>query len=366
MKICFLCNQIAAWGKLGGFGMNLRRLGGGLVQAGVEVHVVTPQRKGQGRIEQLDGMTIHGISWREVFWGSSIYREINADLYHTQEPNLSGVGAWRAMPNRPHLVTCMDPRDARDWWLEARHATWLRRIKLPAQWVYEDGPAVRSLVRHAQGVYVEAEFLRQKAQLHYGLKQTPGVLPKPVPIPPPPISKPVKPVCLFLGRWDPRKRPEFFLQIARQLPDYEFVMIGRAHDASYQRRIARLAQGIPNLRHVGALDPYRDADWSAWLNRAWVLVHPAVREGLATAFQEASVHEAAILAQVDPGGYTTQFGHWIAPESSVEQWAAALRNLIQSGEWQTRGHAGREYNLTHHALEYSLEQHLETYRSHLS
>lgn len=365
MRICFIANQIAAWGKIGGFGVNLRRLGSALVGAGVDVHVVVPQRRSQHAVEQLDGMTVHGISWRQVFLGSSVYRQIDADIYHVQEPNLAGYWAQRAMPDRIHLVTSMDPRDSSDWWTEFRHATWLRRLKAPAQWFYEDGVLVKQMVRKADGVYVEAECLREKAQRHYGLSALPEVLPKPVPIPQGPFVKAKKPLCAFVARLDPRKRPERLVEIARLVPEYDFVIVGRAHDGSYQRYLERLFRGIPNLEVTGFLDPFDNHRMFDILSRAWVLVHPAQREGLATAFQEASVHEMAILAQVDPGGYVSRFGQVVPADSDPQTWAAALRTLIESGDWHARGQSGRLYNIEHHAIEVSLCRHLEVYRQHL-
>lgn len=365
MRICFIANQIAAWGKIGGFGVNLRRLGKALVDAGLEVHVVVPRRRGQKPVEVLDGMTVHGISWSAVFLGSPVYRQINADIYHLQEPNFGGYWVRRAMPDRIHLVTSMDPRDADDWWTEFWHATWQRRLKAPAQWFYEDGRMVQQLVRSATGVYVEAECLREKTKQHYGLKSLPEVLPKPVPIPIGPFNKSDKPLCVFLARLDPRKRPETFIEIARLTPEYDFILVGRAHDASYQRRLEKLFAGVPNLKVTGFLDPFDNRQMFDILSRAWVLVHPAMREGLATAFQEASVHKMAILAQVDPGGYVSQFGQLMPVDQSPEIWSTALRTLIESGAWKSKGQAGRHYNIEHHSIEVSLAKHLKVYESHL-
>ena len=66
MRVCLVCNQLAAWGKIGGFGSNVRRLGRGLAAVGVDVHAVIPRRTGQSRVEELDGITVHGQSSLEV------------------------------------------------------------------------------------------------------------------------------------------------------------------------------------------------------------------------------------------------------------------------------------------------------------
>jgi glycosyltransferase involved in cell wall biosynthesis len=365
VKVCLICNQIAAWGKIGGFGTNTRRLGRGLVQAGVEVHVVVPRRAGQGRLEQLDGMMVHGQSNTEVFFGKNLYCEIDADIYHMEEPTICGYWAQRAMPRRIHLVTSMDPREPSDWWVELKNATWLRRLKYPIQHYYENSQRVHEAVRRANGVYVEAAFLKPKTQRLYKLHYEPGLLPKPIEIPDGPFQKASRALCVFLGRFDPRKRPEMFFQLAERMPDVSFVAVGKAHDQSYQRYLNKRYFNLDNLEVTGFVDPFTDDKLDRILRRAWVLVHPAAREGLPTAFQEASAHEAAILAYVDPGGYVSRFGRVVPEEGGgIEAMEHQLREMIESDEWREKGQAGREYNVKHHSVDVSVKTHLNVYRMH--
>lgn len=366
MRVCLICSQIAAWGKIGGFGTNTRRLGRGLVEAGVEVHVVVPRRPGQGRLEHLDGMIVHGLSLAEVFFGARIYRAIDADVYHAEEPTICAYRALQAMPDRVHLVTSMDPRGPRDWWVELQNATWSRRLKFPVQWLYESGPLVRRAVRRAHGVYVEADFLKPLARRLYRLPADPALLPKPVAIPEGPFVKARRPLCVFLGRFDPRKRPELFFELVRRMPEVDFVAIGQAHDRAYQAHLEWRFFSLPNLEVTGFVDPFTDDRLHRILSRAWVLVHPAAREGLPTAFQEASAHEVAILAHVDPMGYVSRFGRVVSEGDGVDGLERELRAMLASGEWRQKGRAGRAYNRRHHAVEVSVRAHLDVYRHHLA
>jgi glycosyltransferase involved in cell wall biosynthesis len=364
MRICFIANQLAAWGKIGGFGTNTRRLARGLVERGVDVHAILPQRNGPRGVEVLDGIVVHGLSDPQIFFGSRLYREVDADIYHAQEPTICAYWAQRAMPDRVHLITCMDPRDSTDWKVELKNATWSRRLKYPIQRFYEDGYWVRRAIQNADGVYVESEFLKDKVAALYGLEEKPGVLPKPVEIPAGPFRKAERPLCVFLGRFDPRKRPEAFFELAARMPDIDFVAIGRAHDASQQSRLQN-HYIPPNLKLTGFIDPFKDNTLHDILSSAWVLVHPAAREGLPTAFQEASVHEMAIVAFVDPGGYVSGFGRAVAEDGNVDALEAATREIIETGDWREKGRAGRAYNMNIHSLQFSLEEHLNTYSRHL-
>jgi glycosyltransferase involved in cell wall biosynthesis len=150
------------------------------------------------------------------------------------------------------------------------------------------------------------------------------------------------------------------------MPDVEFIAVGQAHDVSYQQYLERQYFGLPNVEVTGFIDPFSDDTLSRILSRAWILVHPAAREGLPTAFQEASGHEVAILAFVDPGGYVSRFG-WRLPDSaSVADMEAALRATIETGDWREKGKAGRAYNLKYHATPISVERHMKVYQDHLA
>jgi len=365
MKVCFICNQIAAWGKIGGFGTNTRRLARGLAQEGVDVHVVVPRRSGQNRVEQLDGMTVHGQSNWEVFFGKQLYREIDADIYHGEEPTIGIYNAQRAMPDRVHLVTSMDPRGVKEWWMHFWYATWRRQLVFPFQFCYENGPLVRMAVRRADGVYAEAEYLRAMAQRVFRLKELPGLLPKPVNVPDGPFDKAEKPTCVFVGRFDPIKQPNQFFELAARMPDVQFIAIGRAHDPQYQAMLERKYFHLPNLELPGFIDSFRDERFPELLSRAWILVLPSAKEAFPTAIQEASSHECAILAYVNPFDYVARFGATADPRVGIESLEANLRGMIDSNNWREKGQAGRQWNLENHSIPVSVRKHLKVYREKL-
>jgi len=365
MRICLICSQLSAWGKIGGIGVNARRLGKALAEKGIEVHVVIPRRPGQKKTEKLDGMTVHGLSIMEVFFGTQIYRDIDADIYHMQEPIICGYRAQQAMPDKIHMATSMDPRELKDRWTELKNATWSRRLKYPAQAYFENSTLVHKAVRRCDGVYVEAELLKEKAKRLYDLPIQPELLPKPVEIPGGPFNKDEIPLCAFVGRFDPRKRPEIFFELAKRMPDINFVAIGKAHDDSYQKHLEKNYFHLPNLTITGFIDPIENNALQNILARAWILVHPAAREGLCTAFQEASVNEAGILAFVDPGGYVSSFGK-VMQDIELETIEKELREMIASDDWHTKAQAGREWNIMHHSTENSALTHIAEYKRLLS
>jgi hypothetical protein len=114
MKICLICVEIFAWGKYGGFGRSTRMLGRELIKQGIEVSAVVPRRNGQKSVEILDGIKVLGFERANPFSMLKLFREVNADIYHSQEPSFGTYLAQQAMPIRKHLVTFRDTRLFKD------------------------------------------------------------------------------------------------------------------------------------------------------------------------------------------------------------------------------------------------------------
>ena len=355
MKICLVSNQIAAFDKIGGFGTATRALGRGLVGRGARVFAVVPRRAGQREVEEVDGITVHSTGPFDTFTSGDVFREIGADLYHSQEPTLATRLAQRAMPGVPHLVTCRDPRGLAEHFLEWRYSGLRRRLQAPATWLYEASPFVKQAVRSAHRVFCAAPFLRERVRRLYGVDSE--FLPSPVRVPAGVLRKSGRPLVLFVGRWDRRKRVERFLGLARLFPDVRFVAVGRSHDASYDARLREGARAIPNLEAPGFLSLFDTPQLATYYEAAWVLVNTSVREGLPYTFLEAAAHGCAVLSGLDPDGFVGRFGV-VAGEDGL---ASGLRSLLEADRWREKGALGREYVAETFAEERSLDRHLQIY-----
>ncbi len=51
-----------------------------------------------------------------------LFRQVDADVFHSQDPSLGTWLAMKAMPGRAHVVTFRDPMEAADWRIEFNHA----------------------------------------------------------------------------------------------------------------------------------------------------------------------------------------------------------------------------------------------------
>ena len=355
MKICLLCVEIFAWGKYGGFGRSTRVVGRELVRRGYDVSAIVPRRAGQGAVEDLDGIRVLSFPWHRPLAMSRLIRECNADVYHSQHPSLATYLAMRAMPDRRHIVTFRDPKEFEDWRLELTNPS-LNKVQVLLNWFYEDGPFVRSAVRHLDGAYAAAPSVNEKLRRKYGYPEDLELLATPVELNRN-VRKANDPTVVFVGRLDRRKRPQLFFELATQFPHVTFLAAGRSRDPAWEKELRDRYGAIPNLKLLGFVDQFESAKLYSLLSQSWILVNTSVREGLPTSFIEALANKCALLSSVDPGGATRRFGRFVADDD----FAAGLRELLENDAWRSKGEAGWDYVRETFELAAVLDRHVAAY-----
>lgn len=358
MRVCLICAEFFGWGSRGGFGYATRMIGRELVKQGVSVYAVIPRpRDLPARHAEFDGIRVIGVERSRPSSAMAIYREIDADIYHSQQPSLASWMAQRAMPDRVHLATLRDPRSPKDWWQELSHPT-----HTPTQvfltWLYYENPLARRAIHKMDGLYTPAQYLRQKSQQLYRLPIAPDLLPTPVFVPKK-VEKAQRPTVCFVGRWDRIKRPEAFFDLAKDFPDVLFLAIGKAHNLGYERDLRARYSAQDNLRLIGFIDQFASHALSDYLGRSWVLVNTSAKEALPNTFIEACAHRCAIISAQNPDNFATRFGRHV----QNYDFSGALRDLLQDDRWRRHGQAGYEYVLATNALSAAARRHLEVYEN---
>lgn len=357
MRICLICVEIFAWGKYGGFGRSTRMLGRELVRRGHEVTAVVPRRPDQKPVEDLDGMKVLSFSPNHPFESQELYRQANAQIYHSQEPSLATYLAQKNMPQAKHVVTFRDPRNLKDWFIEFTHPS-VSPLKTILSMVYEYNPWVHRAVRRADAFFSCAEGMEAKARKLYGLPRHPEFLPSPIPMPDHSLIKSESPQVCFVGRWDKRKRPELFLRLAKQRPDVRFIAVGQGQNSEWDQRLRSEYGHLPNVELLGFVDQFRSNRLSEMLEKSWILINTSSREGLPTSFLEALSHRCALLSSVNTSGITERFGYWAQDDDFLK----GLNHLLEDNRWKPLAESGEAYVRRHYECDASVSRHEAIYK----
>jgi glycosyltransferase involved in cell wall biosynthesis len=357
MKVCLISTEIFAWGKHGGFGRATRMIGGELVKRGVEVFAVVPQRPGQQPVEQLDGITVLGFRPHRPQHMLQLFKEVDADVYHSCEISLGTLLAQWAMPHRRHMITFRDPRDWTDWAYEFFRPS-LSRAQVVGNYLFESSPILRRAVRNADALYTIAHWLIPKVERMYRPCQTPRFLPTPVPIPPEPV-KASRPTVCYVARLDRRKRPHLFFDMASRFPEVRFLAMGKSRDRAYEAWLRNSYGGLPNVEFLGMVDQFASDLHGSTLGQSWIMVNTATREAMPNSFLEAASYGCAIMSHVDPDGFASKFGY----HAAKDDFAQGLAWLLHDHRWRDRGARARQHVTDVFAVDRAINLHLDAYRA---
>jgi glycosyltransferase involved in cell wall biosynthesis len=359
LRICFIVSEYFRWGKFGGYGTSTRLLASELSARGLEVTVLTPRRGDQPAEELVDGVQVIAYPAQNLRELARYCRRVNADIYHSHEPSIATVVARRTMPKAKHVVTCRDTRLAGDWLIEM--VAWIRdgSFRTLLSFPYENNPWVFRAVRNADAVFCPNHFSRDLARKKFRLSTKPGFLPSPIRYPTEPPPKATRPTFCYVGRWDTRKRPELFLDLAVEFPHYDFIAIGQGRTPDYDRELRRRYGHLKNLHLPGFVDQFTDPRFADLLSSAWALINTALREGLPRSFMEAAAHGCAIMSRVDPDGFASRFGY----RAKRDDFADGLRWLLEGNRWRPLGQAARDYVVGTYGVDAAIEAHTAMYQN---
>jgi len=355
-KVCLICVEIFGWGKYGGFGRATRIIGRELRRRGLDVVALVPQRGRQARTEQLDGITVVGFPAADPFRFLKLAKDIDADVYHSQNVSFATYLATRAIPGARHVVTLRDPKSVHDWAIE-----WWRpsrsRSRVLLNCLYEEVLGLNGFVRNLDGVYVAAPHLVEKAVSKYKLASDIGVLPTPIEMPHHNLVKAARPTAVFVGRLDRRKRPEKYLGLAGRFPDVEFIVVGRSNDAGWEKQLRARYLPQANITFEGFVDQFASRRLQQVLEKSWVIVNTAAREGIATATLEGLAHQCAVLSKVNSENEAQNFGY----HAERDDFDRGLNRLLENDSWREKGIRGQRWVAENFEIEMSIDRHIKAY-----
>jgi glycosyltransferase involved in cell wall biosynthesis len=353
LRICFvsLNNYDALAGRkghVGGMETQFATLAGGLRDWGHRVSFVTWD-VGQADGEICRGIQVFktcrtdeglaGLRFVHPRW-TSLWRAMaraDADVYcqGTAVGETGQVAAWCRRRDRRFLFLVLSDTDCSPvppGALPLRHR-WLRRYGL----------------RHAETIVAQTET--QRGLITRQLMRDSALVPPPTVLPPDPVAPRAggRPRLLWVGRFSPEKRMEWFLDLAYLLPEMDFDVLGAANRPTpYASELVRRAAALPNVvlhghvAHEAVADFYRRASLLALTSRF---------EGFPSTMMEAWSHGLPTISTLDPDGVVGRHGLGLVGDSLPALAAAARRLTGSPDEWLAAARRAQAYVRQHHSVE---------------
>lgn len=364
MRVCLIATEYAGIGPYGGFGALTKQIAEGLARRGVDVCVAMSRKPDQKPIERRGDVTVVSypsplyVGLKAVQPFATVFRMLDADIYHSEEPWLGTRLAQMGAPHRKHMITFQDPRTIEDWrchWAPRKSSRW-GEFRFLTKYRRDTGMAVKA----ADALFGQAHYACERAVRVYGLKTVPDFLPNPVDVPEKCGDKATAPTVCFVGRWDTIKRPEFFLDLAGRFPEVTFIAAGACtNDPAKDKAIRERYRGLANVELPGWVDANKRSEI---LDRSWMLINTSVKECLPVTYLEACAHRCAILSHRNIDDFPRRFGHWVE-KGRIEDFAEGLEYLLEHNRWRELGDRGYEHVRQTYEYEKVIDQHIRVYKT---
>ncbi|MBO7617911.1 MAG: glycosyltransferase family 4 protein [Bacteroidales bacterium] len=151
--------------------------------------------------------------------------------------------------------------------------------------------------------------------------------------------------ALWVANLRPLKRVEWFVNLAKSLPQYQFTIVGGVLFKEYYEQIEQMASGVSNLSFLGAKS---FAEVNELLTKSRLLVCTSEFEGFPNTFLQAWAYDVPVVSTVNPNSCITDFGLGTVVEDETRL-QAAVRELLSVDELYAQYQQNiKEYFTSHH------------------
>ncbi len=329
MKICFVATNAypllsghSPESHVGGAELQQVQIARGLLRRGWDVSFVT-RDFGQGPYEEVDGIKVFGTFKKSAglpvlrffyprltaLWRA--LRKADAQLYYTRTASFL-PGALRVFCQNTAKKYCFAGALDADFLPEQLPINTARD-----KWLYRYG------LRRADLVTVQSENQQRLVRENFDVDA--HVLKNFLPA----VTKDsaaTRDIVLWVATIRNRKKPLRFVELARQCPQQQFVMIGAQLDtqAELYRQVEEQSAEIPNLEFLG-FRPFEEVE--TYFARAKVFVNTSTQEGFPNTFLQAWRRGVPVVSFLDPDGVIAahDLGHVV---TNTEQLAGAVNTCL--------------------------------------
>lgn len=201
------------------------------------------------------------------------------------------------------------------------------------RWLYEYG------LRSTDLISVQSQYQASELKKNYGLS---SVSVNMVVGAPTETSKERDIDVLWVNNFRPFKRPELVIDIAKQLPDVRFAVIGgkmRGAETLFDE-VESAAKDLPNITFIGPV-PYSDVN--DYFARAKLFLNTSDSEGFPNSFLQAWIRSVPVISYFDPDGLIESRGLGIKAASQQAFYEPIRRLLAADEEREEMGRQARNF-----------------------
>lgn len=171
----------------------------------------------------------------------------------------------------------------------------------------------------------------------------------------PPMSQSKRDIILWVGRDEPVKRPELFLDLAQAIPNEHFTMICQTlnNDMNYTNLVERAGK-IKNLQFIRHC-PFNEIN--GYFQKAKIFVNTSDSEGFPNTFIQACIAATTILSlNVNPDDFLVKYNCGICCDGNFKKLTESVEIILADNNFIQMGASARKYVDQNHDIKKIIEE----------
>lgn len=166
---------------------------------------------------------------------------------------------------------------------------------------------------------------------------------------------PKKPYILWVSRADKMKQPGLFVSLARDIPEYNFVMI--CPNIGRDREYAELKREVSLLDNLEIIEFVPFNDIQKYFNEACLFVNTSTYEGFPQTFVQAVIGSTPVLSlNVDPDGFISKYRCGVVCNNDYNLLKQSIIDLTNnSGRYNDLKENIKNYGMKYHKVSLNVE-----------
>ncbi len=166
-----------------------------------------------------------------------------------------------------------------------------------------------------------------------------------------------KDFILWVGRSAYYKRPEFFLELAKLIPNENFLMISNPseHDRGIHQQILEIGSVLKNIEIIESI-PFHQIQ--KYYGKAKLLINTSDFEGFPNTFIEAALEKTPTISlNVNPNQMLTRHACGFYCKGNFKELVCSCRELgVNIRKREEMGNRSRAYAISHHNIDLAIKK----------
>lgn len=163
---------------------------------------------------------------------------------------------------------------------------------------------------------------------------------------------------LWVGRSDFLKKPNLFIELAKNFPEYYFIMICPKYKRLSEQDYNKIKSNANKIKNLKFIEFVRFDEIDNYFNRAKLFINTSDYEGFPQTFIQATMNSTPIISlNANPNNFLNKYHYGLCSNGDFGLMKKQIKNILEDKkQWQKMSENGYRYAKEHHDIKKNIKK----------